>query len=44
MRGHIAASIFKQKSIAIPVGSHSDEILMKLYDIAHGQEITKWGK
>lgn len=44
MWGHIAVSIFKQKSILIPAGSHSDEILMKLYDMAHGQEITKCGK
>lgn len=44
MWGHIVVSIFKQKSIVIPAGSRSDEILMKWYDTAQGQEITKCRK
>lgn len=44
MWGHIAASIFKQKSVLIPVVSNSGEILMKLCDMTHGQEITKCAK
>lgn len=41
MRAHIVLSIFKQKSILIPTGSHSAEILMEGCDMAHGQERTK---
>lgn len=42
--GHIAPSIFKQKSVLIPVGSNSGKILMKLCDMTHGQKIRKCTK